>query len=150
MKRFFSIYLAFALLAVCISPLFFPSDAKAEQPPIHASDLEAKDAGTNYDALPDGGTATDSAAEAQAQGAEADTETSDPVAPPANILQRLWEWAQKNGPAVFTILIAFLTFGEALARVTPTEKDDTLFKWLRTLFSWIPNNKKGGGTHPPA
>jgi dihydropteroate synthase len=150
MKRFFSICLAFAILALCVSPLFFPSDAKAEQPVVQASDLEAKDAGTNYDALPDGGAATDSAADAQAQGAETDAEATDPVAPEPEspLWQRVFAYLRENTAEA---VMAFLAIVQIIVNITPSEKDNGWFLWLRKIFEFFfPNLRKGGGTHPPA
>jgi hypothetical protein len=149
MKRFFSICLAFAILALCVSPIFFPSDAKAEQPSVHASDLEATDKGVEYDTLPDGGAATDSAANAQAQGAETDAEASDPVAPEPEtpFWQKFLAYLRENTAEA---VMALLMIGQIIVNLTPTEKDNGWFLWLRKIFEMIfPNLKKGGGTFPP-
>lgn len=49
-----------------------------------------------------------------------------------------WEWLV---PALFILL-------EAVVRITPTEKDNSLLEKVKELFDFIlPNLKKGGGKH---
>lgn len=43
--------------------------------------------------------------------------------------------------------LSLLTFLEVVVRLTPTEKDNSIFRILNTIISaLIPNLKKGGGT----
>jgi hypothetical protein len=143
MKKVFSIGLCLAILALCCAPLFFPNEAKAEKPPtVQASDLESQDTGTNYDDLPDGGTNTDAAAEAQAQ----TTEAPDPAAPDEapTLWQRIFAYLKENTAEKIIALMALL---QIVVNLTPTEKDNGWFLWLRRIFEFIfPNRKTGGGT----
>jgi hypothetical protein len=44
------------------------------------------------------------------------------------------------------IVLGLLTFAETIVRLTPTQKDNTILKFLVTIFDAIvPNKKKGGG-----
>lgn len=149
MKKIMSIGLCLAILALCCAPLFFPNEAKAEQPPtVQASDLEAKDTGTNFDALPDGGTKTDQAAEAQAADpVEVPLELDDSgAAPGSSFWQVLWAWIKTHSSE---FVIALLALVKVITNLTPTEKDNRLSDIIERLFSIFPNFKKGGGTFPP-
>lgn len=49
-----------------------------------------------------------------------------------------WEWLV---PALFITL-------EAIVRITPTDKDNSLLEKVKELFDFLlPNLKKGGGVH---
>jgi hypothetical protein len=148
MRKIISILSLFAMVALCATPFFFPDDAEAKQPTtIHASDLEATDKGINYDSLPDGGTATDSAAEAAAQGESTNAEASDPVAPDdeaPTLWQRIFAYLRENTAEG---IMAIMMIGQIIVNLTPTEKDNGWFLWLRKIFELIfPNRKAGGGT----
>ena len=44
------------------------------------------------------------------------------------------------------IVLGLLTFAETIVRLTPTQKDNTILKFLVTVFNAVvPNKKKGGG-----
>lgn len=71
-------------------------------------------------------------------------------------IKMLIEFVQIQGPILASAILAFLGFGEAVVRLTPTKKDDTFVERLgtqiRRFFDLIgfPNNKSGGGKHLPA
>lgn len=71
-------------------------------------------------------------------------------------LKLLVEWFQVQGPLIASAIMAFLGLGEAVVRLTPTEKDDTFVERIgtaiRRFFDLIglPNYKSGGGKHLPA
>jgi len=145
MKRFFSIGLCLAFLALCTAPLFFPHDAKAKEPPqVHASDLEAKDTGTDYDVLTIGEESDDPVIDSIAQ-----AQASNPAAPEpeTTLWQRIFAYLRENTAEA---VMALLMIGQIIVNLTPTEKDNGWFLWLRRIFEMIfPNLKKGGGTFPP-
>lgn len=65
----------------------------------------------------------------------------------SGIMAFLAEYWQK----ISAVILAAATFIEVVVRITPTEKDNAWFSWLKSLLDKIiPNNKVGGGTHPPA
>lgn len=44
------------------------------------------------------------------------------------------------------IVLGLLTFAETIVRLTPTQKDNTILKFLVSIFNAVvPNKKKGGG-----
>ena len=46
------------------------------------------------------------------------------------------------------IIGAVVVLGEAIVRLTPTKKDDNIFSVVsKILLFFVPNRKKGGGTH---
>lgn len=46
------------------------------------------------------------------------------------------------------LLLGLLAFIELIVRLTPTQKDNSIFNWIVTLINAIlPNLKKGGGTY---
>lgn len=64
----------------------------------------------------------------------------------SGIMAFLAEYWQK----ISAVILAAATFIEVVVRVTPTEKDNGWFSWLKKILDKvIPNNKVGGGTHPP-
>lgn len=63
----------------------------------------------------------------------------------SGIMAFLAEYWQK----ISAVILAAATFIEVVVRITPTEKDNAWFSWLKSLLDKIiPNNKVGGGTHP--
>jgi hypothetical protein len=63
-------------------------------------------------------------------------QSSDGVDVPGSFLGRNWD----------SLLFGLLTFYELVARLTPTEKDNTFVKILSTILNAVvPNFKKGGG-----
>ena len=45
------------------------------------------------------------------------------------------------------LLMGLLTFAEVVVRLTPSEKDNSIFNWLYAFITaFVPNLKKGGGT----
>ncbi len=54
-----------------------------------------------------------------------------------------WVWLRKNGIALVGGLLALW---EVIARLTPTERDNTVLAWVQRLLSvFVPNRKIGGG-----
>jgi hypothetical protein len=46
------------------------------------------------------------------------------------------------------LLAGLIAFAEVIVRITPSEKDNSILKKITDiLFFFIPNLKKGGGTH---
>jgi hypothetical protein len=46
------------------------------------------------------------------------------------------------------LVAGLLAFAGVIVRLTPTEKDDTILGWIKSIFDvLIPNRKKGGGRH---
>ena len=76
-------------------------------------------------------------------------EVVEPATPKGPWYAEIWHWLQLNGAALIVVFGAFLTIGETIAHLTPTQRDDAWFRWLRGWFDKRPNFKKGGGTHPP-
>jgi len=67
---------------------------------------------------------------------------------PASWLDRFWAWLKENWAEA---VLGALFIIETVVNLTPTEKDNAWFRWLRDLIqSIIPNRAKGGGTHPSA
>ncbi|MEO0625563.1 MAG: hypothetical protein AAFY91_01145 [Bacteroidota bacterium] len=63
-----------------------------------------------------------------------------------SFLAKLWDWLMQNGAELVLILMTVIEF---IVRLTPTERDNAWFLWLKNFIgSFIPNNKAGGGTHP--
>lgn len=57
----------------------------------------------------------------------------------------LWDWIKSNWAESILGLFAFI---EVIVTLTPTDRDNAWFRWLRDLIQKIiPNNKAGGGTH---
>ena len=72
---------------------------------------------------------------------------SEPVEDPTTFAV-IWAWVTKNWIAT---VFGVLSIIEIIVGVTPTEKDNAWFKWLRDLiYSILPNKKAGGGTHAKA
>lgn len=46
-----------------------------------------------------------------------------------------------------TLVSSALPLAWAIARLTPTDKDDKVLAFIVKLLEAIPDNKKGGGTH---
>lgn len=67
----------------------------------------------------------------------------------------IWAWIQANKVAVGGILTGIYGVAEVVVRLTPTTKDDTILErvgqYVGKLMDviGIPNNKDGGGVHPP-
>mgnify|MGYP000904865785 CR=1 FL=1 len=60
------------------------------------------------------------------------------------LMALLAEYWQK----ISAVILAAATFIEVIVRITPTEKDNAWFSWLKSILDKIiPNNKVGGGTH---
>lgn len=83
--------------------------------------------------------------------AEDSTVTEDPpVEEPVEdeeptIWQQFWGWLKLNWVAFLLGLIGVI---EIVVNLTPTQKDNAWFLWLREIIqSIIPNRKSGGGTH---
>ncbi len=54
-----------------------------------------------------------------------------------------WAWLRKNWIALVGGLLALW---EVIARLTPTERDNTVLAWVQRLLSvFVPNRKSGGG-----
>lgn len=67
---------------------------------------------------------------------------------PASWLEVFWAWLKQNWGAA---LLGLLTILETVVRLTPTEKDNAWFNWLKNIIdSLIPNRASGGGTHTSA
>lgn len=61
------------------------------------------------------------------------------------IWQEFWAWLRINWVAFLLGLIGVV---EIVVNLTPTQKDNAWFIWLREIIqSIIPNRKSGGGTH---
>jgi hypothetical protein len=46
------------------------------------------------------------------------------------------------------LITAILAIAKIITNLTPTEKDDNIVDWIDKIVDFfIPNNKKGGGTH---
>jgi hypothetical protein len=144
MRKIFSILALFVIVALCVTPLFFPNDAEAKEPPkVHASDLE----NTQPNAEPsveeieasyqrDTGIVDDAPA-------EPDT-PAEPVPDDLTLWQRIFAYLREN---TAESIIAIMAIIQVVVNLTPTEKDNGWFLWLRRIFDTIfPNLKKGGGT----
>lgn len=60
----------------------------------------------------------------------------------------VWKWLLANWGEALLGLVAII---EIIVGLTPTERDNAWFKWLRDIiYSIVPNKKKGGGTHEKA
>ena len=60
-----------------------------------------------------------------------------------------FEWIKINWGRIVAILISLLGVVEIIVQLTPTEKDNAWFRWLKNIVSMIvPNYKSGGGIHP--
>jgi hypothetical protein len=72
----------------------------------------------------------------------------DPSGEDPNGFELLWlfivsHWAE--------LLLAFLGFVEVIVRLTPTEKDNAWFNWIKQIIdALVPNRSKYGGTHKTA
>lgn len=87
-----------------------------------------------------------------------DTETSTPIQDDlvgfdeepqeqeeSSFFDELWAWLLANW---MMALLGLLGIIEIVVNLTPTEKDNAWFVWLRDIInSIIPNNRKGGGVH---
>lgn len=79
--------------------------------------------------------------------------TTDPVGPdPVDEVpeptawENVWAFFKAHWGALILGLFAFI---EVVVRLTPTEKDDAWFNWIKSLIdAIIPNRSKFGGTHP--
>ena len=57
----------------------------------------------------------------------------------------IWKFILSNWVALLFALGAFL---EAIVRLTPTQKDDSILNFIKNILdSFIPNRRTGGGTH---
>lgn len=57
----------------------------------------------------------------------------------------IWKFILSNWVALLFALGAFL---EAIVRLTPTQKDDSILNFIKSILdSFIPNRRTGGGTH---
>jgi len=46
------------------------------------------------------------------------------------------------------LLLGILAFAEIVTRLTPSEKDNTVLGWIKSILNaLLPNRKKGGGRH---
>jgi hypothetical protein len=69
----------------------------------------------------------------------------DPVEEDPTIWQEFWGWLKLNWVAFLLGLIGVI---EIVVNLTPTQKDNAWFIWLREIIqSIIPNRRSGGGTH---
>lgn len=67
---------------------------------------------------------------------------------PASWLETFWAWLKENWAET---ILGLLFIIETIVNLTPTERDNAWFKWLKDIIqSIIPNRAKGGGTHPSA
>lgn len=74
-----------------------------------------------------------------------DPPVEDPVEEEPTIWQQFWGWLKLNWVAFLLGLIGVI---EIVVNLTPTQKDNAWFLWLREIIqSIIPNRKSGGGTH---
>lgn len=147
MKRFFSIITVFTIVALCVSPLFFPSDElKAQAPTEQVVDSPfVAPATTEATAAEIKDAVTYKVVSTEAPNEVVLVEVPDP----AGIFEKVWEWFQKNGAAGLSIFISLLGLIEIIVRLTPSKRDDAAFDWLRKFVdAIIPNLKKGGGTFP--
>lgn len=56
-----------------------------------------------------------------------------------------WAWAKAHWGV---LLGAVFAIAEAIVRVTPTERDNSIVNWLKKLLDgWLPNNSANGGQH---
>ncbi|MBL7779934.1 MAG: hypothetical protein JNM22_01870 [Saprospiraceae bacterium] len=79
--------------------------------------------------------------------AQADTadipDTNEPV--PDQEGANVWGFIKANWVG---LLFALGTFLEAIVRLTPTQRDDSILNFLKNILdSFIPNRRTGGGTH---
>lgn len=94
-----------------------------------------------------GGSSTD-AEDAQADlfAQDGSGTTGQPAEEEDTALQRLWAWLIENWVAA---VLGFLMILEVIVNLTPTDRDNAWFRWLRDIIHGIiPNHRKGGGTHP--
>lgn len=62
-----------------------------------------------------------------------------------NFWQNLFEWFRGNWLAAVLGILGAIEF---IVKLTPTEKDNAWFKWIKNLIDTIlPNRKAGGGIH---
>lgn len=83
--------------------------------------------------------------QAGAELSENDVPGLDPVPEETTFWEDLWAWLRANWVAALLGLIGII---EIIVNLTPTERDNAWFKWLRDFVNTIlPNRAKGGGTH---
>lgn len=70
--------------------------------------------------------------------------SGEPVAEvPEAAVNPLWDFLKKNWEQ---LLLGFLALFEIVVRLTPTEKDNNLLRWLQSILdALIPNRAKDGG-----
>lgn len=97
----------------------------------------------------EGATAQPTAAQPQVMLAQVAEEPSEspaddaPDAPQEN--GGFWAWAKSNWVG---LVLALFTIAEAVVRLTPSEKDDSLINLLkRWVDKFLPNRAVGGGAH---
>lgn len=72
------------------------------------------------------------------------TETDPEPEPEQSTIQKIWAFLKLYGAE---LLLALLMLVETIVRITPTERDNAWFAWLKGLFDkLIPNLRKQGGT----
>ncbi len=66
-----------------------------------------------------------------------------------NFFVKIWNWIAANWLEIGASGIGLMGIIEIVVRLTPSEKDNAAFAWLRSAIDWlIPNLKTGGGRHP--
>lgn len=60
-----------------------------------------------------------------------------------------WNWLiELPGIDETGVIVILLGIVQAIVNLTPTEKDNDIFRWIKkNIFDWIPNLKKSGGVH---
>lgn len=57
----------------------------------------------------------------------------------------LWAWLKANWAVLIPAFVAFL---ETVFRLTPTNTDNSVLNFIKSILDWlIPNRRIGGGTH---
>lgn len=138
MKRNLSFLLAFAILSLCVAPLFFSDNNLRAQ--TDSTEQVAQPGNYGGDIAPAPAVAESPAAAESAQAAEEVAPA--PEAP--SFLQLLLAWI-KTHTAEF--ILALLAIVKIIVNLTPTETDNKWYDLVeRFINSLFPNLKKGGGT----
>jgi len=123
MKKLFLMLFAFALLVA-----FSPSPLRAA--PDH-------DQGATFISLADLAPAVTVQEEGGGVAVAADTNAEEVAAADSNFFAENW----------VALVLGLMGFIELIVRLTPSEKDNSIFNWLAMLINaLLPNIKKGGGT----
>jgi hypothetical protein len=72
---------------------------------------------------------------------------TEPVAPESDVVKDgVYGFLLNNWKA---LLLALFGFIETIVRLTKTERDNSIFNYIKTILDWLlPNRKTDGGTHP--